>query len=174
MKFEILKFGFFFFSREYILNTLNIRGIFMILNCCHFAHSQDIWGHKSLFSKKKKKVMLIFLRNKRHWSRNIWRTCQVETTEKHKARVMEGKLTVTLAQNESQSTTLCIIFMLMRATRQFFTLRGKTQAFFVLFFCLSHCKTHPAQYFCVCLCKLTKKLFSYHSHLRDGSALRFW
>lgn len=61
--------------------------------------------------------------------------------KQHNARLMDGKLTVTLPPNESQSTTLCIIFMLMRATRQLFCPAGKTQAFFVLYFCLSYCKT---------------------------------
>lgn len=50
---------------------------------------------------------------------------------------MDGKLTVTLPHNESRSTTLCIIFMLMCSTRQpFHPCGGKTQAFFVLYFLL--------------------------------------
>ena len=67
--------------------------------------------------------------------------------KQHNARLMDGKLTVTLPQKESQSMTLCIIFMLMRTTRQLFHPAGKTQAFFVLYFCLSYCKTQTGWVF---------------------------
>lgn len=86
--------------------------------------------------------------------------------KQHNVGLMDGKLTVTLAHNESQTMTLCIIFMLMCTTCQLSHPTGKIQAFFVLYFSLSFCKTQTSSVF-LCVCKPTKRLFWYQSLWRE-------
>lgn len=84
-----------------------------------------------------------------------------EATKRHNARLIDGKLTVTMPQNESQSSTLCIIFMLMFATRQLFHPTGENTSFLCIIFLLVILQNTNQFMMCVCVRvhKLTKKLF---------------